>query len=357
MIRTTLKILLMSVVVFLLVEFSYRAFVIGPSALNPFSSSSYTTLLASGFVKPGSTPDIYYELKPNLNVELRGVPLVTNSDGLADKEYSKQKPDNTFRIAVVGSSWTMPASIPMQDSFHWLVEDDLNASKAQRSDGLNYEVINFGVEFYGVGEILATIKHRVLDYEPDLIIVALTGFTVNVFWQDYQEPFDAQDAGSKFMRSYILMQAGITEPPMQQRITIPDELLEKGRYRQQLASFIHQSKGLAEAAGVDIMYMSLGYRAWTWKNNTLMTDYAESLGFDYLDGAGEMERQGPLAVGVEYKVGRFDKHPNAMGHRLIADILLAHLAKRPQFSQLDPVTPLDRGEPLSLNRPDGDAGQ
>jgi len=350
MLRTLIKVLLLIVGVFLLLEISYRAFIIGPSALNPFSSSSYTTLLASGFVKGADEPAVYYDLKPNLNVTLRGVPLVTNSEGLADKEYPKEKPANTYRIAVVGSSWTMPASIPVQDSYHWMMEDDLNASSAAREDGMNYEIINFGVEFYGAGEILATLEHKVREYKPDLIIVALTGFTLNVLWQDYQESFDAPEPGSRFFSSYILMQAGLIEPPVQQRVTIPKPLRASGRYRQQLASLIYQSKNLADELGSDVLFVTLGYRGLTWLNNTLIFDYVKTLNLDYLDAATEMARLGPMAEGVEYKVGRFDTHPNAMGHRLLADIIMAHLSRRPEFSQLPADTPLERGEGLTLER-------
>ncbi|MDG1462522.1 MAG: hypothetical protein P8R04_03050, partial [Gammaproteobacteria bacterium] len=170
MIRKILFACIFALVIFILLEFSYRLVVVGPGALNIFNSKalrSYMTLMSSPYIKSSEYPEVYFELKPDLDVLLRGVSLRTNSSGLADKEYAVEKPANTYRIAVVGSSWTMPGSVPLEASYHFVLEDELNA----RGSDMNFEVINFGVEQYGLGEMVGTIRHRVKDYQPDMILM------------------------------------------------------------------------------------------------------------------------------------------------------------------------------------------
>ena len=40
-----------------------------------------------------------------------------NKDGLRDKEYSKEKPDNTLRIAVIGDSFAEAIQVNAEDTF------------------------------------------------------------------------------------------------------------------------------------------------------------------------------------------------------------------------------------------------
>ncbi|MDY6807072.1 MAG: hypothetical protein SXA11_25125, partial [Cyanobacteriota bacterium] len=48
-----------------------------------------------------------------------------NSDGLRDREYSKTKPENTLRIAVLGDSFTEAVHVPHEQTFGSVMEREL----------------------------------------------------------------------------------------------------------------------------------------------------------------------------------------------------------------------------------------
>ncbi len=93
-----------------------------------------------------------------------------NSDGLRDQEYAIAKPKNTFRIAILGDSFTLASQVPAQTNYTSVLEKTLgNCSKFK---GKNIEVLNFGVDGYGTAQELITLREKVGKYHPDLVIVS-----------------------------------------------------------------------------------------------------------------------------------------------------------------------------------------
>ncbi len=71
------------------------------------------------------------------------VPYVINSDGLRDREYSKQPSPGSFRILVLGDSFTEGYGVTSEKSFSKILEEKLN-----NSGNGGYDVINAGVASY-----------------------------------------------------------------------------------------------------------------------------------------------------------------------------------------------------------------
>ncbi|MDJ0732180.1 MAG: SGNH/GDSL hydrolase family protein [Crocosphaera sp.] len=101
--------------------------------------------------------------------------ISVNKDGLRDKEYSKEKPENTFRIAVIGDSFAEAIQVNAEDTFWSLMETKL--PQCQRFQNQTVEVINFGVGDYGTAQEYMTLKYHVSQYSPDLVVLAI--FTGN----------------------------------------------------------------------------------------------------------------------------------------------------------------------------------
>ncbi|HEX7176474.1 MAG TPA: SGNH/GDSL hydrolase family protein [Pyrinomonadaceae bacterium] len=97
-----------------------------------------------------------------------------NSDGLRDREHAREKPTDTFRIAVVGDSYAEALQVELAASFWAVMERRLQACAAQFAGGRRVEVINFGVSGYGTAQELITLRERVWDYSPDLVLLAFT---------------------------------------------------------------------------------------------------------------------------------------------------------------------------------------
>ncbi len=95
-----------------------------------------------------------------------------NSDGLRDREHTKEKPANTVRIAVLGDSYAEAFQVPMENAFWAVTERHLQG--CQNLDGKRVEVINFGVAGYGTAQELITLRQRVWNYSPDIVVLAIT---------------------------------------------------------------------------------------------------------------------------------------------------------------------------------------
>ena len=95
-----------------------------------------------------------------------------NSDGLRDREHAIAKPQDTFRIAIVGDSYCEGFSVSQEEAFWSVMEKKLQECNA--FPGRKVEVINFGVSGYGTAQELLTLREKVWKYSPDLVLLAVT---------------------------------------------------------------------------------------------------------------------------------------------------------------------------------------
>jgi hypothetical protein len=94
-----------------------------------------------------------------------------NHDGLRDREHSKAKPPGTFRIAVLGDSYTQAIQVPIEQTFWSVMERRLRKCPALK--GREAEAINFGVDGYSTAQELVTLRRDVWSYHPDAIVLAV----------------------------------------------------------------------------------------------------------------------------------------------------------------------------------------
>jgi len=302
--------------IFLMVEVSYRFYVMGLDGFNLRKVNSMNTLMRSEFVQLSVFPDVFFELKPNMKGLFKSQPFTTNSVGLADKEYAPDKPQDVFRAAVVGSSWTMATGVEQQESWHALIEQ-------QRPQSL--EMINFGVEAHGLGEIVGTVRHKVLDWQPDVVIVAVTTFTTSFVWDkavaESTLPPRAYPAFNSFaLRSFSKKLGLETDVAADDRKRLGSNEIEArlAQLQRALAELGH----ISQESGVPIAVVFLGFSP--------LSDYLEVPVIEQADGVGlTVIYANRLFMDIpnrmSYQVSQFDRHPNAAGHQLIADFLAAEM--------------------------------
>jgi hypothetical protein len=92
-----------------------------------------------------------------------------NSGGFNDKERTKEKPANGFRIALMGDSFTEELYVPLELSYRAVVERELQSCPAFA--GKQVEVLNFGVQGYSTSQALMTLRHDAWNYDPDMVIL------------------------------------------------------------------------------------------------------------------------------------------------------------------------------------------
>lgn len=91
-----------------------------------------------------------------------------NSAGFRDVEHPIQMPKGTYRILLLGDSYTEARQVMLEDTFGRKVEQQLQS--CERLLPHNVEVINFGVPGYGNAEELITLRSRGWAYDPDLVL-------------------------------------------------------------------------------------------------------------------------------------------------------------------------------------------
>lgn len=125
------------------------------------------------FVIPDS--DRGYALSPGvvgINTDEARALVAINANGQRDEEHSLQKPEGTFRIAVLGDSYCEARQVDLEKAWWKVAERELNRCDAVA--GTKIEVLNFGVSGYGTAQELLTLRKKVWPFAPDLVALTFT---------------------------------------------------------------------------------------------------------------------------------------------------------------------------------------
>jgi lysophospholipase L1-like esterase len=113
-------------------------------------------------------PMIGYELAPGYDHNGFRV----NSFGFRDREYTLNKPDCVYRIAVIGDSICEGLRILDEKLlFHSIVEEELNNRLEDNDLTCNIEIINFGVNGYNTLQEAHTLRDKAIYFSPDLVLI------------------------------------------------------------------------------------------------------------------------------------------------------------------------------------------
>ena len=121
-----------------------------------------------------------WKFRPN-STRQKGEFTINNAGLRSTREYDRQPPADTIRIALFGDSFT--AGDDSTDAAAWsqLLEMNLNAA------GIRSEVLNFGVSAYGMDQAYLRWRNQGVEYAPDIVVFGLQAENldrnVNVFRQ------------------------------------------------------------------------------------------------------------------------------------------------------------------------------
>ena len=108
-----------------------------------------------------------------------------NSEGFRGSEFTKNKPDDTYRIIAVGGSTTFGSGVTNENTWPRILEKKLQ----NISEGKNVEVINAGIpQAYSFTESIL-IKEKILSHNPDMLII-YDG------WNDLQHDYELYSEGT-----------------------------------------------------------------------------------------------------------------------------------------------------------------
>ena len=113
----------------------------------------------------GHTPNaVVWRYQDGESVEVK-----INSRGLRDFDYQYEKSDRTYRIMVLGDSFSEAVQVPLENSFPKLVEATLSSKQTLLPSRI--EVINAGASGYGTDNELLFFRSEGSKYKPDLVLL------------------------------------------------------------------------------------------------------------------------------------------------------------------------------------------
>jgi hypothetical protein len=116
-------------------------------------------------------PVLLHRLQPDQRAFTHSHPVVTNSFGIRNEEFSLERTPGTVRVLCLGDSLTFGKGVALADTYPKQLEVLLNGPAERR-----YEVINAGVSAYDTWQEVGYLREHGSRFEPDLVIV---GFYAN----------------------------------------------------------------------------------------------------------------------------------------------------------------------------------
>ena len=295
----------------LLLELSARLFLFGLAGLDPQRVDSVKLLWETRLLRSSPIPGLEYEFKPNLSGFHHLAPLHTNSRGLRDIEYTLAKPFNSFRVAVVGSSFTVPSGVAIEHAFHSLLEDRLS----NEFTPTRYEFMNFAVDAHRPSQILRMLEGRALAYNPDLILVGASPGATRLFlraWNGQPTKLRVSPVSHPVFDSFFLKlvesrrRADKPKPVGQvpKRPENPTVIERLGRIRAQ--------------TGIPVVIVRLSFSATEpLPVEVAVRKQAEADGLYFVDTSTSFRGTDPR----DFWIHGLNSHPNARANAIFADVV------------------------------------
>jgi hypothetical protein len=287
---------------------------------------------------------LQFELKPSINRNLFGQPFVTNAFGMHDDPVAIDKPEGTFRIAVLGASIDMGWGVKYQDTYinrleAWL---DTCAANERAASPRRFEVLNFAVMAYSPLQRLDALRRKVMAFRPDLVLYSATTLDIRLLEIHVCEMLRKRvDLRYDFLRD-VVHQAGIGADVL--RIDADEKLIHKKLLRAKLKphywGLYDQTLSMiaAECRAADVpLVMAIiprvgredapGLRA---EPVALLHAMAAHQAVKVLDLSGTFDSLDAATLEIDAR----DDHPNAMGHEWLFRALARALTQDPALSRL-----------------------
>jgi len=292
-------------------------------------------------IRPNEDPDIYYELIPSMEKTFKGSIVKTNPEGMrvgADNTEKMRKTEQTMLIVGIGDSTMFGWGIDQKDTYLQQLEDLLNAS----DHGCLYKVLNLAVPGYNSEQELAVFKKKILRMKPNILVLHYDHNDSDPIGDEYLPDYIAPEVGDNFLHSALVKWVirRVTYAENKNRIYVKGEnkrfqnyIFEGPAYSRHLEA-LRQLSDLAEKNHIPVFVVLFD----TWIERALNQDrdihyqvlhkklipFMTAQGFhilDFYDIFQAYMKENGLHDLKTLWISPSDGHPNAKGHRIIAESL------------------------------------
>jgi hypothetical protein len=266
-----------------------------------------------------------FELRPGVDKRAFGSQFTTDSLGLRDREYAREKPAGVFRVALLGSSMDMGWGVGTEETYENQFEDWLNAHAEKIGSARRFEVLNFAVAAYSPLHRLEAFERKVRGFRPDLVLYSATRLDTRLLEIHLvtmlQERADVKYA---FVEK-TLRDAGITDADL--ALDAKGRLRFKDRVKAKLAprlwdldaACVRELADRCRSLGVPMVCVIIPRASesdrpeFRGADVSRIESIARLAGVPAIDLTASFDDQDAGAI----EIAPWDDHPNAWGHRLL----------------------------------------
>ena len=258
--------------------------------------------------------NLIVELVPSTTINFHGAELSINRWGMRDRDYERLPAPGTYRIALTGPSFVMGSGVADDEVFEWLVEDRLNRDHTG-DQYASYEILNLAVPGHSALQNLMVLEQKGLSFQPDAIF-----FIAHQSEEETTVRYLAErmSVGAEFPYTDLMeiahqagVDAGATAVEIERRLKPLGSEILGWTYRRIVET--------SRANGVLPVWIFVPTLESPLREETVehLARLAEESGLIVLDLSDAYDHQDVESLVVAY----WDKHPNAAGHRLLAESL------------------------------------
>lgn len=261
------------------------------------------------------------ELIPSFVSQTNYGVVSTNRWGMRDRDYARVPPQGTFRMAMLGASTVMGWGVADGETFESLLEARLNRD-GPRGAYSRYEILNFGVPGYQPPQDLVSVE-KALQFRPAAVIYVATGRELSRTVDYLAEVVHKRIAIPYAPLAQAVGRSGLAAG--QDEATAAKQLRP---YRGELLAATYRliAARIQSAGALPVFVFLPQVQPGSWDEETPETlRIAAAAGFTVIDLSDVFAGE---TLG-NIRLAEWDDHPNAKGHRLIADRLYEAISTRP----------------------------
>ena len=274
--------------------------------------------------------DSYMERQyvPNATYSAAGVTTPVNEWGMDDYDYPLVKPEGAYRVAILGASRTRGRGVQRDERFTSLLRNDFE--QEAKGPYSAYEMMNFSFDGQVAAQRVLEYESKVRKFKPDIVFF-VGGIRDSIFDHHARMVRQGVEMPWPFLDD-INKRAGLTSSMTETEIARRME-----PYRLEFVKNIYQILGEdLKKDGVKGVWIYVPSVDDDVRESSappeVLEQYAKEAGFATINLANLFN---DVPNRDDYRISRFDTHPNQAGHRLIADAINKGLEKLEQNGEID----------------------